>query len=131
MNDLPDDVLSVIIPFLKERYSFSCVNKQFNHAIKTFAAPSNMDIINAIRKGLPEQTIISMVEITKDDVKVIQDEVLAYCRDIISLLKTSRIDPARALVAAAFFGNVDAVKYISSLPNVEIDPNIMTILSLD
>lgn len=62
MNELPDEIFSIIIPFIDRPYNFSITCKRFDALFVEYYCPSERQVVAAFMRGVPEPTLLQLIK---------------------------------------------------------------------
>jgi len=107
MNKLPDDVFSIIIPFIEKKYNFSISCNRFNNLFKILVTPSDKQIVTTFKKPLSDKTLTSIIRYEKANLAV------DYNLPIIFAAKYGRYEIVKMLLCDKRVDSSDLINAVS------------------
>lgn len=126
---LPDDVFSVILPYIDNPYAFSISCRHFNNLFRKYVQPTNVDVGYAIIERKPISSIIYCINKLKTiDQYVFNDAIEYGLYDVVKLIlkKHDYIPRLQSLNVAAYYGHYKTLRLLIKYFKDDVDDILTT-----
>lgn len=126
---LPDDVFSVILPYIDNPYAFSISCRYFNDLFRKYVQPTNVDVSYAIIKRKPISSIIYCINKLKTIEQYVFNDAIEYgLYDVVKLIlkKHDFVPRSQSLNVAAYYGHYKTLRLLIKYVKNDVDDILTT-----